>query len=379
VTTPRALKQLERALKRALLRGLGALLGGVRRRSVPDWSSGSRRILFIRHDGIGDVLMSTPLLRAIARARPNIAIDVLTFPGQASALRGLPFLRNIHAFSPGRRLTYPREVIAQIRRERYDAIIDGTVKRFVDGQMFGARVKAGMVLLLLASRTPHRIGMADRENDFVYTVPVRPSNGYAHHSLYTASLGIPFGIDPATVHPRPAIVLTVEELEEGERAWASAGHGSPRLLVNISSLNECRRWHDASYVLVLRGIRKQRPDVHIGVIGGPGDEARVTALARDVGAIAMVPPLRIAFATVAKASLLLTPDTSLGHAAAALGTPAVVMLPTGHEPLVPAGVDIYPVFGDGGRIRSIPPDVVERSVLANLMRVSPAASPSASR
>ena len=33
-------------------------------------------MLFIRHDGIGDVLMSTPLLRAISKARPNIAIDV---------------------------------------------------------------------------------------------------------------------------------------------------------------------------------------------------------------------------------------------------------------------------------------------------------------
>ena len=379
MSTPRALKELERKAKRLLLRLLGLVLSGGRRRTIPDWSAGSPRVLFIRHDGIGDVLMSTPLLRAIARAQPNIAIDVLTFPGPASALRGLPFIRNVHAFSPGRRLTYPRQVIAQIRRERYDAIIDGTVKRFVDGQMFGARVKAGMVLLLLASRAAHRIGMADRENDFVYTVPIRPSNGYAHHSLYTASLGIPFGVDPAMVHPRPAIVLTAEELEEGERAWGPAGPGSPRLLVNISSLNECRRWQDASYALALRGVRKHRPDVQIGVIGGPGDEARVTALARDVGAIAMVPPLRIAFAAVAKASLLLTPDTSLGHAAAALGTPAVVMLPTGHEPLVPAGVDIYPVFGNGGRIGSIPPGLVERSVLEKLMRVSPVASTSASR
>jgi ADP-heptose:LPS heptosyltransferase len=313
------------------------------------------------------------------RARPNIAIDVLTFPGPAEALRGLPFIRNVHAFSPGRRLTYPREVIAQIRRERYDAIIDGTVKRFVDGKLFGARVKAAMVLLLLASRAPHRIGMADRENDFVYTIPIRPSNERAHHSRYTASLGIPFGVDPSAIDPRPAIVLTAEELEEGERAWASSGEEGPRLLVNISSLNECRRWHDPSYVLALRGIRRQRPDVRVGVIGGPGDEARATALARDVGAIAMVPPLRVAFAAVAKASLLLTPDTSMGHAAAALGTPVVVMLPTGHEPLVPAGVQGHHLFGDGGHIRSILPQVVERAVLDMLMRVAPLTSASTGR
>ena len=379
MSTPRALKDLERKAKGLLLRLVGILLGGGRRRTMPDWSSGSPRVLFIRHDGIGDVLMSTPLLRAITRARPNIAIDVLTFPGPAAALRGLPFIRDVQAFSPGRRLTYPRDVIAQVRRARYDAIIDGTVRRYVDGQEFGGRVKAAMVLLLLASRARHRIGMAGRENDFVYTIPVRASNERAHHSRYTASLGIPFGVDPSALDPRPAIALTSDELEEGERAWASAGRDAPRLLVNISSLNECRRWDDGAYATALRAIRRQRPDVQVGIIGGPGDETRATALARNIGAIAMVPPLRVAFATVAKASLLLTPDTSLGHAAAALGTPVVVMLPTGHEPLVPAGVDGIHLFGEGGQIRSIPPERVERAVLEMLLRVAPLASASASR
>ena len=369
MSTPRALKELERTTKRWLLRFLGLLLGGGRSRTMPDWSEGRPRVLFIRHDGIGDVLMSTPLLRAIARARPNVSIEVLTFPGPAEALRGLPFVRAVHAFSPGRRLTYPREIISRIRRERYDAIIDGTVRRFVDGREFGGHVKAAMLLLLFASRTRYRIGMAGRENDFVYTVPIRASNERAHHSRYTASLGLPFGVDPSTMDPRPAIALSAEELAEGERAWAAADGAAARLLVNISSLNECRRWDDAAYATTLRGIRRQRPAVRIGIIGGPGDEARATALARSVGAIAMVPPLRVAFAAIAKASVLLTPDTSMGHAAAALGTPVVVMLPTGHEPLVPAGTQVVPLFGEGGHIRSIPPDRVEAAVLDMLTRV----------
>lgn len=370
MSTPRVLKELERAAKSALLRTVGFLVGGAGRRPAADWSAGPLRILFIRHDGIGDLLMSTPLLRSIVRAHPNVSIDVLTFPGPAEALRNLPFIRATHAFQPGRRLTYPRHVIRRVREERYDAIIDGSVRRFVDGREFGGRVKGAMLLLLLASRARHRIGMAGRENDFIYTIAVRASNAQAHHSRYTASLGLPFGVDPAAIDPRPAIVLDTIEREEGERAWPG-GKGTPRLLVNISSLNECRQWDDAAYAAVLQAVRRQRPDVRIGVIGGPGDEARATRLARDVGAVAMVPPLRVAFATVGAASLLLTPDTSLGHAAAALGTPVVVMLPTGHEPLVPAGVDGIHLFGEGGRIRSIPAARVERAVIDMLARVAP--------
>jgi ADP-heptose:LPS heptosyltransferase len=379
VSTPRALKQLERKAKGALLRVVGLALRGLRRRVVLDWSSAPRRVLFIRHDGIGDLLMSTPLLRAITRAHPNVSIDVLTFQGPADALRGLSFIRAVHVFRAGRRLTYPLDVMARIRRERYDAIIDGTVRRFVDGREFGGQVKGAMVLLLLASRARHRIGMAGRENDFVYTIPVHASNAQAHHSRYTASLGMPFGVDPSAIDTRPAMVLNTEERDEGERAWSPGGREGARLLVNISSLNECRRWDDDAYAVVLRGVRRQRPDVRIGIIGGPGDEARATVLARDVGAVAMVPPLRVAFGAVAAASVLLTPDTSMGHAAAALGTPVVVMLPTGHEPLVPAAVDGIHLFGQGGQIRSITADRVQRAVLDMLARVAPPSTVTASR
>ncbi|MDQ4079412.1 MAG: hypothetical protein M3125_01520 [Gemmatimonadota bacterium] len=369
MSSSRALKRLERGAKAALLGLIRAAVGGGRRSPPPNWRSRAHRVLFVRHDGIGDVLMSTPLLRAIAQAHPTISIDVLTMPGPAEALRGLPFLRSVRAFRPGRRLTYPRDVLAAVRRERYDAVIDGTVRRFVDGQEFGTRVKAAMLLLLLASGARHRIGMAGRENDFVYTIPVAPKNADAHHSAYTASLGVPFGLDPLAIDTRPALALTRDERGAGERQWSGAAlEGRPRLLVNISSLNECRRWSDDAYVAALRSIRAECRDVAVAVIAGPGERARALAIAQQVDAKAMVPSLRVAFGVVATATLLLTPDTSLGHAAAALGTPVVVLLPRGHEPLVPAGVDGIHLFGEGGRIDSIPPEPVARAVLDMLAR-----------
>ncbi|MGQ0712242.1 MAG: glycosyltransferase family 9 protein [Gemmatimonadaceae bacterium] len=369
MSSPRFLKRLERGVKRGVLRGVSAALGAERTRPAPTWSSRPHRVLFIRHDGIGDVLMSTPLLRAIAQAHPTIAIDVLTMPAPAEALRGLPFLHEVHAFRPGRRLTYPATIIARMRRQRYDAVIDGTIRRYVDGREFGGRVKAAMVLLLLVSGARHRIGMADRENDFVYTIPVHARNERAHHAEYTASLGTPFGVDPAAIETRPALALTEDERRAGEREWAGAAHGGgARLLVNISSLNACRQWGDAEYVAAVRAVRASRPDVAVAVIAGPGEEGRATAIAHAVDAKAVIPSLRVAFGVVATSNLLLTPDTSLGHAAAAVGTPVVVLLPRGHEPLVPAGVEGIHLFAEGGRIAAIPPGRVADAVLEMLTR-----------
>jgi ADP-heptose:LPS heptosyltransferase len=187
--------------------------------------------------------------------------------------------------------------------------------------------------------------------------------------VYTASLGQPFGIDPLAIETRPALALTNDERSAGEREWSSvAPEGHPRLLVNISSLNECRRWTDEAYVATLHSIRASRPDVAVGIIAAPGEEARAQHIARQVNAQAMVPALRVAFGVVATATLLLTPDTGLGHAAGALGTPVVVLLPRGHEPLIPAGVDGIHLFGEDGRIDSIPPEPVARAVLEMLGR-----------
>jgi ADP-heptose:LPS heptosyltransferase len=47
-------------------------------------------VLFLRHDRIGDMIVSTGALRAIAAAHPNLALDVLASPGNAPVLRGLP-------------------------------------------------------------------------------------------------------------------------------------------------------------------------------------------------------------------------------------------------------------------------------------------------
>ena len=51
---------------------LGALVrafGGKRVMQLPDWRARSYRVLFIRNDGIGDLIVSMEAMRAIAR--PN--------------------------------------------------------------------------------------------------------------------------------------------------------------------------------------------------------------------------------------------------------------------------------------------------------------------
>jgi len=61
------------------------------------WDS-VRSILAVRLDGIGDLLMSTPALRALKEGGAARSLTLLTSPAAAEAARELSFIDDVIAF-----------------------------------------------------------------------------------------------------------------------------------------------------------------------------------------------------------------------------------------------------------------------------------------
>ena len=89
-------KALERRWRHLLLRGVNAALPTPAGR--PDWEARSWRVLFLRHDRIGDMIVSTAAIQAIAAAHPNLVLDVLASPANAPVLSGFPGVRKVVVF-----------------------------------------------------------------------------------------------------------------------------------------------------------------------------------------------------------------------------------------------------------------------------------------
>ncbi len=350
--TPLA-KRMEAAGKALLLRLLSATIS---RRALPDWKARPYRVLYVRHDGIGDMILATGTLRAIARSHPTIKLDVLTHANTADMLLGNPHVDRVITFRPGRRLAYPMSVLRNIRRRRYDVVVDGMMRRFVDGAVQRPQVKSSTVWLMAASGALHRIGMGGRPNDFIYTFPViPPPERSVHHAEYCAVVAVPFDVNPARVDLRCELHITSAERQGAEARWQAleGEHRRARLLVNVSAANARRRWPVDRYIAVIQHVLAREPGANVLVIGAPGEEEEVTHVAIASRAAAHVPELREAFALVGTADVLFTPETSLGHAAAALGTPVVVLLPAGHEMLVPYHATGRNLFGADETIASV--------------------------
>jgi ADP-heptose:LPS heptosyltransferase len=277
------------------------------------------RVLYLRYDRIGDMILSTGLLRAIARSHANVVVDVLASPENVPVLAGNPYVRSVLIADP----TYIA-AFRRIRRERYDAIIDC--------QIFSPSTTT--LIMMLLSRARHRIGLAGRGIDSAFTLPVARPASARHYVEHLGALASPFGVSDANW--RPEIFLTPAERAEAESRWRSGR----RLLVNISAGKPTCRWPAERFAAVLGALRAHA-DLDVGLIAAPGDVAMAEHLASAGARFLRTRSVREAFALVATADYVLTPDTAITHAASAFGKPAVVMFPRNRA-------EIWGPYGTGG-------------------------------
>ena len=363
----RALKRLERAWKRIVFRALGALLPGRRATTPPQWDARTHRVLYLRYDRIGDMIMATPLLRAIRQSHPTIVLDVLASPTNGVVLAGNPHVHRLMVFDRKRIVSFLRTV-RTLRRERYDAVIDGMV----------LQPSVTMLMLMLATRARYRIGIGGRANDFIYTLPVSAAPPEAHQILQSAVTAAPFGVDVADTSWRPELFIDAQERARADDTWREGGDGHPRLLVNIAAGEARRRWPADRVVASIRAAQSAAPRSVVLVMAPPAELDEAKRIAHDAGARAVVPGLRDAFALVATADVVFTPDTSIAHAASAFAKPSVVMLVGGSGIFEPYETPGRFVYSPGPTLASLAAQPVIDALVSVVRGASAARAPSAS-
>ena len=313
------LKRLELWWRRLWIRILVRLMRRADGAGAPDWGARPHRILFLRHDRAGDMIVSTGVMRAIARSHPTITLDVLASPANAAILDAAPYVHQVIVFDKKKIGSYLPTCL-RLRRGRYDAAIDCMV----------TAPSLTTLLLILASGARHRVGIAGRGNDAAFNVLVPPGGeNHPHMVDLLAALAPAFGVDAGVVERRPTLELTDDEHARAAAAWNDGGSAT-RVLVNVSAGSSERTWPESSYAAVMRRVRERVPDAVMRVIAAPSEiERGERVAAAGGGTVVRTPSIRDAFALVASADLLVTPDTSITHAASAFRTPSVVIFVRG--------------------------------------------------
>lgn len=313
------LKRLELWWRRLWIRLLVRLMRRPAADERPDWGARPHRVLFLRHDRAGDMIVSTGVMRAIARSHPTIRMDVLASPANAAILDAAPYVGDVIVFDRKRLSRYPATCL-RLRRAHYDAVIDCMV----------TAPSVTTLLLILASGARFRVGIAGRGNDAAFNISVPPDDrANAHMVDLLSALAAAFDVDPNGVERRPRLDITDAERTGAVAAW-NASDDARRVLVNISAGSAERAWPDANYADVIAHVHAQDPGAVVRIIAAPAEQGRAGAIAQRCGATVLTTPgIRDALALVATADLVVTPDTSITHAASAFRTPSVVIFVRG--------------------------------------------------
>jgi len=289
------------------------------------------RILLVRLRLIGDVVLTTPLLRAITRRYPGARLTYLVEPAAVPIVRGNPNLAQIVVAPKRRGLARLRDDISiarRLRRERFDVAID----------LHGGPRAAWFTW---ASGAPMRIGYAIAGRAWMYTHVIgrtpdeapRASVANQWDLLAPLDIGPPDSArDPLEMVEDPQAAASVDRRLRDARITGA----HPIVVVHVSAGNPFRRWPRESFEALVVALARRDPSRRIILTSGPSDASAAKAIAD--GARATLGPLAAAVpdtgefdlaelrALVGRAAVYIGGDSGPLHIAGTTTTPIVALL-----------------------------------------------------
>ena len=242
-------------------------------------------ILLIRLRLIGDVVFTTPMIRALRERYPHARLLYVVESAAAPVVAHNPHLTQVIVVPHSRgwkRLRDDVKLARRLRSERPDLAID----------LHGGPRSAW---LARASGATRRVGYDIRGRAWMYTDVVhRPRGLHPRHSVEN-QWDLLAAVDPAfagaadrttfraemPVAPEASASVAAQLSKHGISAVGSAA----RLIVlHVSAGNPFRRWPEAAFAIVAAGLVRQSPDRFVLVSAGPSDREavqRVLAAARE--------------------------------------------------------------------------------------------------
>ena len=277
-----------------------------------------RRILVVATRQIGDVLLTTPLIRAARRRWPEAEIDVLGLAGTLGMLSGNP---DVSATIEMERRGGWRRTVALLQKiwRRYDLAL--------------VTQPSDRAHLLGFAAAPLRSGVLPEESRhawwkrrlLVHGVVSAGDRGEAHSAAEKLALLAPWQTGGAD-----ALIDIVPPASRPLPAALAAQLEAAPVVVHAPSMWRYKQWPLEQYAEVVRALLAAGHQVVL--TGGPsaGDLAMVAGLAslgstpRLLDAAGLLDWNQMA-TLLAEAALYIGPDTSATHLAAAVGVPVVTV------------------------------------------------------
>jgi heptosyltransferase-2 len=293
-----------------------------------------KKVLLIQTAFLGDVVLTTPLVRALGEVLPDSEVTVLTLPSTSEVFKNNPHVAEI--------VTYDKKG-SQRGISEYLRMITEVKKRSFDAALVPHR-SLRSALLPWQARIPVRVGFNTSSGYFFFNreVPHRPDSHESERVLeLLTGLGLGVIKRPPELFPGEGDHHWAAQLLDEKGSWVAIAPGS---------VWATKRWLPERFAALADRITGE---FHCGVVfvGGEEDRFLCNSVSGEVRGKSLVTAGETSVlqsaALFSRCRLLISNDSAPVHLAAAMGTKVVDI----YGPTVP-GFGFYP-YGEGHRIVEI--------------------------
>jgi lipopolysaccharide heptosyltransferase III len=297
-----------------------------------------KRVLVIKLRHIGDVLMMTPMLRALKDAMPEAEITAVVPDGMEELLAFNPCVSEVLTFRKGSGLVEDLKLLKTLRAKRFDVAINMTEgdRGAVMCLASGARIRIGA--------DPKGKGFLGKGRLFTSLVPQRWDR---HRALMDLEMAVPLGIKPTNQKLELYTSRCDDEYVGGLLADQGIEDDEPIATVHPTSRWLFKCWKDKSVAEVIDYL--QAKGFRVIMTSGPDKKetekaARIASLARTrPGDLTGLLTLGQLASLLKMSRLFFGVDSAPMHMAAAAGTPVVALFG-------PSDYKVWAPFTDKARV-----------------------------
>jgi ADP-heptose:LPS heptosyltransferase len=276
-----------------------------------------KRILVVRTDRLGDVVLTLPVVSLLRRTFPQSRIEMLLRRYTGAIVLGNPHLDDVQWYDDEDGSVSFGRLLQRIRAARYDAVV-------VVHPTFR------LALLAFLARIPLRVGSGYRFYSILFNRRVyeHRKGGELHEAEYNVRLlgGLGFS-DPLAAGPLEFLIRISEE--EGKRAESmlrSLGvrEGMRRVILHPGSGGSAKDWPVERFSSLARRLsRIAEVQVLVTGLGSERDSVRTVVEAAGENAVDLCGrcTVRELAAVIGSADLFVSNSTGPLHIASVVGTP----------------------------------------------------------
>lgn len=319
MSSERKLKKLEHGFKAFFFGTFKLFLKKGQKDFVPLDGSKLRKVLFLRPEKIGDMVISFPVFDGLKQHFPHIKISILGSPRNLPIIKNDPRFDKIYLYT--KKPTKDFKTLLKMRKGKYDCVVD----------MIGDDSVTALFLSQLSAPGKPRIGVGKNKYreyyDFNYSYR-RDNTGHVVEN--TLKLLEAFDIESEKVSGYAAPFIKDDEKKKAAAFFDHFTNGNNNMMTvgyNLSAGAPTRIWAEEKSIELIKRITDKHPNCKVVLFTVPSERNRADEILNQLnGRVELVPDklnLTEVSAIIAQLDIMISPDTSLVHIARAQQVPVV--------------------------------------------------------